>query len=92
MTPRWRRLRNGAAASAQTAAQIADVVKPSPPPSRTSISTIYIGQSGLHYAYTSSSDLNGDGVTSNDPIYIPTGPSDPKSPAFASAWRISSSG
>jgi hypothetical protein len=51
-------------------------------PSRTSISTIYTGQSGLRYAYVSSNDLNGDNQTLNDPIYIPTGPTDPKGPVF----------
>jgi hypothetical protein len=51
--------------------------------SRTSLSTIYTGQSGLRYAYVSSNDLNGDNQTLNDPIYIPTGPTDPKGPVFA---------
>jgi hypothetical protein len=51
-------------------------------PSRTSVSTIYTGQSGLRYAYVSSNDLNGDNQTLNDPIYIPTGPTDPKGPVF----------
>jgi hypothetical protein len=54
-------------------------------PSRTSVSTIYVGQSGLRYAYVSSNDLNGDNQTSNDPIYIPTGPTDPKGPVFNTA-------
>ena len=54
-------------------------------PSQTSISAIYTGQSGLRYAFTSSNDLNGDGQTSNDPIYIPTGLTDTKMPVFNAA-------
>jgi hypothetical protein len=57
-------------------------------PSGTSISSIYTGQSGLRYAYISSSDLNGDGVTSNDPVYVPTGPTDPKGPVFQTSTGI----
>jgi hypothetical protein len=52
-------------------------------PTKTSISVIYQGQSGIHFTYVSSNDLNGDNQTLNDPIYIPTGPSDPKGPVFA---------
>lgn len=53
-------------------------------PSRTSVSAIYTGQSGLNFAYISSSDLNGDNQSLNDPVYIPTGPNDPKGPVFQS--------
>jgi len=53
-------------------------------PSMTSVSAIYTGQSGLNFAYVSSSDLNGDNQSLNDPVYIPTGPNDPKSPVFQS--------
>ena len=48
----------------------------------TSISAIYTGQSGLRYAFVSNDDLNGDNVTQNDPVYVPTGPTDPKAPVF----------
>jgi hypothetical protein len=51
-------------------------------PSRTSVSAIYTGQTGLNFAYVSSTDLNGDNQSLNDPVYIPTGPNDPKSPVF----------
>ena len=44
---------------------------------------IYTGQSGLHFAYVSSSDLNGDNQTLNDPVYIPTGPTDPEVPGVS---------
>ncbi len=54
-------------------------------PTKTSLSVIYTGQSGLKFAYVSSADLNGDGQTLNDPIYVPTGPTDPKGPVFAAA-------
>ena len=53
-------------------------------PSMTSVSAIYTGQSGLNFAYVSSSDLNGDNQSLNDPVYIPTGPNDPKGPVFQS--------
>ncbi len=53
-------------------------------PSKTSLALIYTGQSGIRFAYTSSNDLNGDNQTANDPIYVPTGKSDPKGPVFAS--------
>ena len=54
-------------------------------PTKTSISVIYQGQSGIHFTYVSSNDLNGDNQTLNDPIYIPTGPTDPKGPVFKAA-------
>lgn len=54
-------------------------------PTKTSLSVIYQGQSGIHFTYVSPSDLNGDNQTLNDPIYIPTGPSDPKAPVFSAA-------
>ncbi len=43
----------------------------------TDVSLIYIGQSGTNFVYTYSGsgnrgDVNADGVTTNDPIYIPT--------------------
>jgi len=57
-------------------------------PSKTSISVIYTGQSGLNFAYVSSADLNGDNQTANDPIYIPLGPTDPKSPTFVTSTAI----
>ena len=54
-------------------------------PTKTSLSVIYTGQSGIHFTYVSSNDLNGDNQTLNDPVYIPTGPSDPNFPTFGSA-------
>src|SRR6185437_9516910 len=54
-------------------------------PTKTSLSVIYQGQSGVHFTYISSNDLNGDNQTLNDPIYIPTGPTDPKGPVFSNA-------
>ncbi len=38
---------------------------------RTDLSVVYIGQSGAPITYVSSGDLNGDGFTLNDPIYVP---------------------
>ncbi|MFI5229754.1 MAG: carboxypeptidase regulatory-like domain-containing protein [Gemmatimonadales bacterium] len=54
-------------------------------PTKTSLSVIYTGQSGIHFTYISSNDLNGDNQTLNDPVYVPTGPTDPKGPVFSAA-------
>jgi len=48
----------------------------------TDISLTYVGQSGQPYTYIGAGagnrgDLNADGTNTNDPIYIPTGPTDP---------------
>lgn len=43
----------------------------------TNMSLYYEGTSGSVLTYTANGDLNGDGFNGNDPIYIPTGPSDP---------------
>ena len=48
----------------------------------TDISLTYVGQSGQPYTYIAAGaggrgDLNADGTNTNDPIYIPTGPTDP---------------
>ena len=40
-------------------------------PSKTDISVIYFGESGSPYTYITSGDLNADGLSLNDPIYIP---------------------
>lgn len=40
-------------------------------PTKTDVSLVYIGASGTPYDYIYSSDLNGDGTSLNDPIYIP---------------------
>ena len=57
-------------------------------PTRTSISVIYTGQSGIHFTYVAPGDLNGDNQTLNDPIYIPTGPTDPKGPVFVTSKSV----
>lgn len=51
-------------------------------PSRTDISLYYIGGSGTPYDYVVNGDPNGDGVTLNDPIYIPKNVSDPNEIRF----------
>ncbi len=45
---------------------------------RTRTSLYYEGRSGNPYSYSYANDINGDGVTTNDLIYVPTGPTDPK--------------
>ena len=44
---------------------------------RTDISVIYQGGSGSPIDYTINGDANGDGVTQNDPIYVPQNATDP---------------
>jgi outer membrane receptor protein involved in Fe transport len=43
----------------------------------TNLSLYYEGTSGSVLTYTANGDLNGDGFNGNDPIYIPTGATDP---------------
>ncbi|MEY2880343.1 MAG: hypothetical protein RLZZ15_2723, partial [Verrucomicrobiota bacterium] len=44
----------------------------------TKASLYYEGRTGNPFSYTYTGDLNGDGVTTNDLVYVPTGASDPK--------------
>ncbi|HEY4217727.1 MAG TPA: TonB-dependent receptor [Gemmatimonadaceae bacterium] len=60
-------------------------------PTKTSLSVIYTGQSGINFTYIAPADMNGDNQTLNDPVYIPTGVSDPKGPAFISTKTITAS-
>lgn len=48
----------------------------------TDVSVEYSGSSGIPITYTANGDLNGDGVTSNDPIYIPKSAYDPNEIRF----------
>lgn len=41
-------------------------------PTNTTLSFIYTGSSGIPYNFVYTSDLNGDGLSYNDPIYVPT--------------------
>jgi hypothetical protein len=40
-------------------------------PTKTDISVIYFGESGAPYTYIASGDLNADGLSLNDPVYVP---------------------
>jgi outer membrane receptor for ferrienterochelin and colicin len=42
----------------------------------TDLSLVYVGQSGLPYSYRYGSDVNGDGSTGNDLVYVPEDASD----------------
>jgi len=39
---------------------------------KTSVSAFYTGHTGLPYSWIFSGDVNGDGITYEDPVYIPT--------------------
>ncbi len=41
-------------------------------PTKTDVSLYYIGASGTPYDYVVNGDPNGDGVTLNDPVYVPS--------------------
>src|SRR6185436_14559975 len=45
---------------------------------KTRTSLYYEGHTGNPFSYTYGNDLNNDGVTTNDLVYVPTGASDPK--------------
>jgi hypothetical protein len=45
---------------------------------RTTAGLYYEGHTGNPYSYVYNSDLNNDGVTANDLVYVPTGAGDPK--------------
>jgi hypothetical protein len=53
----------------------------------TDLTVLYIGESGAPYGYTSSGDLNGDGFTLNDAIYIPRRATDPNEMLFRDFTR-----
>ena len=44
----------------------------------TKASLYYEGRTGNPFSYAYTGDTNGDGVTNNDLVYVPTGPTDPK--------------
>ena len=54
-------------------------------PTRTDLSVIYQGGSGSPIDYVVNGDINGDGFTQNDPIYVPTDATDPTQMQFATA-------
>lgn len=44
----------------------------------TTMSLVYEGRTGRTYSWVFDGDANGDGLTGNDLLYVPTGPNDPK--------------
>jgi len=56
-------------------------------PSLTTVSFIYNGASGIPYNFVYTSDMNGDGLTANDPVYIPKSVSDPNEIQFAATYK-----
>ena len=51
-------------------------------PTKTDLTFLYFGESGNPYDYTVNADLNGDGITRNDPLYIPKNALDPTEMIF----------
>jgi len=39
---------------------------------KTDVSVSFVGESGVPFEYVYGSDINGDGSTANDPVYVPT--------------------
>jgi hypothetical protein len=54
---------------------------------RTDITLTYVGESGNAFTYTVSGDVNGDGSSNNDPIYIPKDVRDPTEMQFRDFTR-----
>jgi hypothetical protein len=52
-------------------------------PTKTDVTVMYFGESGNPYGYTVNGDPNGDGITLNDPIYVPRDVTDPNEIIFA---------
>jgi hypothetical protein len=52
-------------------------------PTRTDVTVMYFGESGTPYGYSVNGDPNGDGITQNDPIYVPRNVTDPNEITFA---------
>ncbi|HWZ57743.1 MAG TPA: hypothetical protein VNW46_02110, partial [Gemmatimonadaceae bacterium] len=57
-------------------------------PWHTKIGATYIGTSGQAYTFTYGIDANGDGISGNDPIYIPKNVTDPTQIQFAPAGGL----
>ena len=51
-------------------------------PTKTDLTLLYYGESGAPYDYTASGDLNGEGFSGNDPLYIPKNALDPTEIVF----------
>ena len=61
-------------------------------PTKTDVTLIYFGESGNPYDYTVTGDLNGDGITRNDPLYIPRNARDATEfPFVAQTYTVSGS-
>ncbi|MCG6987186.1 MAG: TonB-dependent receptor [Gemmatimonadetes bacterium] len=51
-------------------------------PTNTTVSAIYTGASGIPYNFVYNTDMNGDGLSYNDPIYVPRDATDPNEILF----------
>ena len=61
-------------------------------PTKTDVTFIYFGESGQPYDYTTGGDLNGEGFTANDPLYIPKNALDPTEITFLQQTYTSRAG
>lgn len=51
-------------------------------PTKTDIGVTYFGESGAPYSYIASGDLNADGFSLNDPVYVPNDATNPAEMVF----------
>ncbi|HTR78162.1 MAG TPA: carboxypeptidase regulatory-like domain-containing protein [Gemmatimonadaceae bacterium] len=57
-------------------------------PTKTDLTLVFTGQSGVPFTYVYSGDANGDGGTSNDPIYVPRSASDTAQARFVTNGSV----
>ena len=55
-------------------------------PAQVTVAAIYIGESGTPYTYVTQSDVNGDGLAGNDPVYVPRDSADITLNTPATEW------
>ena len=54
-------------------------------PTKTDVNVVWFGETGSPYTYIASSDLNGDNITQNDPVFVPNNALDPAQMTFTTA-------
>jgi outer membrane receptor protein involved in Fe transport len=61
-------------------------------PTKTDLTVLYFGESGIPYDYTTNADINGEGFSGNDPLYIPLNALDPTEMVFQTQTYTNRSG